>query len=52
MNLLLKGYKNLLNSIYGEKVAEFLTDTFNGKELKLKCFNNKSNFLDFNVVWM
>ncbi|MBA7539420.1 hypothetical protein ES705_31699 [subsurface metagenome] len=48
MNFLLKEYKDLLNSIYGEKVIEFLTETFNGKELKLKCFkNNIKDFLDF-----
>ena len=48
MNILLKEYKNLLNSIYGEKVIEFLTETLNGKELKLKCFkNNIKDFLDF-----
>lgn len=35
MNFLLKEYKNLLNSIYGEKVIEFLTETLNGKELKI-----------------
>ena len=43
-----KEYKYLLNSIYGEKVTEFLTESFNGKELKLKCFKNKiRDFLDF-----
>jgi len=48
MNFLLKDYKNLLNSIYGERVIEFLTETLNGKELKLKCFkNNIKDFLDF-----
>jgi len=48
LNFLLKEYKNLLNSIYGERVIEFLTETLNGEELKLKCFkNNLKDFLDF-----
>ena len=47
-NFSIKEYKNLLNNIYGEKVIEFLTETLNGQELKLKCFKNHiEDFLDF-----
>ncbi|HEA70461.1 MAG TPA: hypothetical protein ENH98_00895 [archaeon] len=48
MNKRLDDYKNLLNSIYGEEVTDFLTKISNGKELQLISFkDNLKEFLDF-----
>jgi len=45
---LLEEYKTLLNSIFGQEVVEFLTETLNGKKLKLKSFkDNLKDFLDY-----